>query len=75
MVAFGVAWARSTNSRDRMMRERMSTILEGHEGQQGEVGPGKVNEVVLSQFGWRITVFLPALSQDDRELRKEFVST
>jgi hypothetical protein len=53
----------------------MSAILEGHEGQQGEVGPGKVNEVVLSQFGWRITVFLPALSQDDRELRKEFVST
>ena len=36
--------------------------------------PGKVNEVVLSQFGWRITIFLPALGQDDRELRREFVS-
>jgi hypothetical protein len=35
---------------------------------------GKVNEVVLSQFGWRITIFLPALGQDDRELRREFVS-
>jgi hypothetical protein len=45
----------------------MSAILEGQEGQRSEVRPGKVNEVVLSQFGWRITIFLSALRQNDRE--------